>query len=129
MKASEQIISPFSEECSIKQNIRPVGDIKQSFGLKQHRSSSNCCPLGCDCYLNFSGAKSVLGKLLNGMFTEAMNNNELISSKVIFLENIENLVCSLLKEMEVLPGSRDAVFGQIRQETCGGYIMVSNNPD
>ena len=56
------------------------------------------------------------------MFTEAMNNNKLISSEVIFLENFENLVCSLSKEMEVLPGSRDAVFGQIRQETCGGYI-------
>ena len=65
MEASEQIISPLSEECSIKQNIRPVGDIKQSFGLKQHRSSSNCCPLGGDCYLNFLGAKSMLG--LNGL--------------------------------------------------------------
>ena len=64
----------------------------------------------------------IIGKLLNGMFTEAMNNNELISSEVIFLEKIEHLVCSLSKEREVLPGLCDAVFGQVRQEVRGGYI-------
>lgn len=61
MKASEQITNPLSEECSVMQNIRPVGNIKQSFGLKQHQISSNCCPLGCNFYLNFLGVKSVLG--------------------------------------------------------------------